>query len=176
MMPLFPSPSLKFRTVSFPQSGFKAGISDAAFPVPWFAIALRAFGHDRGVPALSRGSMRFPAPPCEVAVGTEITRCPPHRPVLALLTHTVLTSDVGVLGVEARIRVGMQNLAGRDWPASVKSPRLADYLPSSRSTVPAPGRPHSAISESGGPRVDLRSDVPQTGPANYAGARAENRS
>src|SRR5262249_6358464 len=42
MMPLFPSPSLKFRTVGFPQSGFKAGISDAAFPVPWFAIAPRA--------------------------------------------------------------------------------------------------------------------------------------
>jgi hypothetical protein len=42
MMPLFPSPSLKFRPVSFPQSGFKAGISDAAFPVNWFAVALRA--------------------------------------------------------------------------------------------------------------------------------------
>ena len=42
MMPTFPLPPLKFRTVSFPQSGFKAGISDAAFPVPWFAIALRA--------------------------------------------------------------------------------------------------------------------------------------
>ena len=65
MMLRFPSPSLKFRTASFPQSGFKAGISDAAFPVSWFAIALRAFGHDRGFPALGRGSMRFPAPPCE---------------------------------------------------------------------------------------------------------------
>jgi hypothetical protein len=32
MMPMFPSPSLKFRTVSFPQYGFKAGISDGAFP------------------------------------------------------------------------------------------------------------------------------------------------
>jgi hypothetical protein len=42
MMPLFPSPSLKFRTAGFPQSGFKAGISDAAFPANWFAIALRA--------------------------------------------------------------------------------------------------------------------------------------
>jgi hypothetical protein len=31
MMPTFPSPSLKFRTVSFPQYGFKAGISDKAF-------------------------------------------------------------------------------------------------------------------------------------------------
>ena len=42
MMPLFPSPSLKFRTVGFPQSGFKAGISDAAFPASWLAVALRA--------------------------------------------------------------------------------------------------------------------------------------
>src|SRR5450755_2857389 len=28
-----------------------------------------------------------------VAVGTEVTHCPPHRPVLALLVHTVPTSD-----------------------------------------------------------------------------------
>jgi hypothetical protein len=40
-MPLFPSPSLKFRTVGFPQSGFKAGISDGAFPANWFAVVLR---------------------------------------------------------------------------------------------------------------------------------------
>jgi hypothetical protein len=32
MMPTFPSPSLKFRTVRFPQYGFKAGISNEAFP------------------------------------------------------------------------------------------------------------------------------------------------
>ena len=43
-MPLFPSPSLKFRTAGFPQYGFKAGISDAAFPANWFAVALRALG------------------------------------------------------------------------------------------------------------------------------------
>jgi hypothetical protein len=29
-----------------------------------------------------------------LAVGTAVTRCPPHRPVLALLTHTVPTLDV----------------------------------------------------------------------------------
>src|SRR6516165_8817842 len=40
--PRFPWPSLKFRTVSFPQYGFKAGILDVAFPARWFAIALRA--------------------------------------------------------------------------------------------------------------------------------------
>jgi hypothetical protein len=47
MMPTFPSPSLKFRTVSFPQYGFKVGMSDGAFPndtqrVARFASVLRA--------------------------------------------------------------------------------------------------------------------------------------
>src|SRR5580693_3965007 len=32
MMPLFPPPPLKFRTVGFPEYGFKAGRSDGAFP------------------------------------------------------------------------------------------------------------------------------------------------
>jgi hypothetical protein len=32
MMPTFPLPSLKFRTAGFPQYGFKAGLSDRAFP------------------------------------------------------------------------------------------------------------------------------------------------
>src|SRR5437867_3900356 len=36
-----------------------------------------------------------------VAVGTAVACCPPHRPVLALLTHTVLTSDVGMFDVKA---------------------------------------------------------------------------
>ena len=31
MMPTFPSPSLKFRTVGFPQYGFKASLSGRAF-------------------------------------------------------------------------------------------------------------------------------------------------
>src|SRR5664279_2271516 len=43
-----------------------------------------------------------------VAVGMPVTRHPPHRPVLALLTHTVLTSDIwrqtahSATGVEPR--------------------------------------------------------------------------
>jgi len=40
-----------------------------------------------------------------VAVGTAVTRCPPHRPVLALLTHTVPTSDMWMFGVKAHIRI-----------------------------------------------------------------------
>jgi hypothetical protein len=42
MMPTSPLPPLKFRTASFPRYGFKAGLSDKAFPAGWFAIALRA--------------------------------------------------------------------------------------------------------------------------------------
>jgi hypothetical protein len=44
MMPTFPSPSLKFRTVGFPQYGFKAGMSDGAFPFgtsPPHSVCLR---------------------------------------------------------------------------------------------------------------------------------------
>jgi hypothetical protein len=42
MMPTFPLPPLKFLTAGFPRYGFKAGISGAAFPANWFAVALRA--------------------------------------------------------------------------------------------------------------------------------------
>ena len=42
MMPTFPLPPLKFRTAGFPRYGFKAGLSDEAFPANWFAIVLRA--------------------------------------------------------------------------------------------------------------------------------------
>ena len=42
MMPTFPLPPLKFRTAGFPRYGFKAGMSDEAFPAHWFAIVLRA--------------------------------------------------------------------------------------------------------------------------------------
>ena len=45
-----------------------------------------------------------------VAVGTAIADRPPHRPVLALLTHTVPTSDIGIFGVKTQIGIGMQNL------------------------------------------------------------------
>ena len=64
-LPRFPWPSLKFRTVSFPQYGFKAGIWDVAFPACWFAIALRALCCHWIAPALCRGPMRLQAPPCE---------------------------------------------------------------------------------------------------------------
>ncbi len=65
MMPTFPSPPLKFRTASFPRYGFKAGISDKAFPKTWFAIVLRAHCFHRVLPALCQGRCAGKAPPCE---------------------------------------------------------------------------------------------------------------
>ena len=65
MMPTFPSPPLKFRTAGFPQYGFKAGISDKAFPKNLVC-------HRPSCPLLSpctpcsvSGTMRDSAPPCE---------------------------------------------------------------------------------------------------------------
>src|SRR5580700_5773105 len=55
MMPTFPSPPLKFRTASFPRYGFKAGISDKAFPHTRFAFVLRAHCFHRVLPALCQG-------------------------------------------------------------------------------------------------------------------------
>ena len=65
MMPTFPSPPLKFRTASFPRYGFKAGMSDKAFPYTWFAIVLRAHCFHRVLPALCQGRCAGKAPPCE---------------------------------------------------------------------------------------------------------------
>jgi len=65
MMPTFPSPPLKFRTASFPRYGFKAGMSDKAFPKTWFAIVLRAHCFHRVLPALCQGRCAGKAPPCE---------------------------------------------------------------------------------------------------------------
>jgi len=47
------------------------------------------------------------ARPGRVAVGMPISRHPPHRPVLALLTHTVPTLDM--FGVETHIGIGVQD-------------------------------------------------------------------
>ena len=58
-----------------------------------------------------------------VAAGTAVTRCPPHRPVLALLTHTVPTSDVGVFGVETHARVRLQYLDRRQQQAAQALPK-----------------------------------------------------
>jgi hypothetical protein len=78
-MPTFPSLPLSFRTAGFPQYGWKAGISDSAFPrvasvkpVPGIPSASRRFA---SVLCASRAELRIPctvsgwravlAPPCE---------------------------------------------------------------------------------------------------------------
>jgi hypothetical protein len=58
MMPPFPPSPLKFRTAGFPRYGFKAGLSDKAFPALWFAIVLRAL-RCTGTPCSVSGSMRL---------------------------------------------------------------------------------------------------------------------
>ena len=59
MMPTFPLPPLKFRTAGFPRYGFKAGLSDGAFPASWFAIVLRALCCHRQFPALCQGRCAY---------------------------------------------------------------------------------------------------------------------
>ena len=61
MMPTFPLPPLKFRTAGFPRYGFKAGLSDEAFPLDWFAIVRRALS---AVTVYSLLCVRDDAPMC----------------------------------------------------------------------------------------------------------------
>ena len=71
MMPTSPRSPLKSRTVSFPQYGFKAGMSDGPSRRPRdlrvvrFASVLRAHRLPRLIPVLSRGTRRAWAPPFE---------------------------------------------------------------------------------------------------------------
>jgi hypothetical protein len=71
MMPTFPSPPLKFRTVSFPQYGFKVGISGAAFPArgvfPTAGLPspFVPFADHVLLPVLCRGTRCAWAPPFE---------------------------------------------------------------------------------------------------------------
>ena len=77
MMPTFPRSPLSFRTAGFPQYGWRAGISDQAFPprrtvqassqhtlsTRWLAFALRASRRKLYTPARSRGWLLADAPP-----------------------------------------------------------------------------------------------------------------
>jgi hypothetical protein len=71
MMPTFPSPPLKFRTAGFPRYGFKAGLSDEAFPADWFAIVLRALCCHRYSPRCVRD---------EALISTSVRADPPLYP------------------------------------------------------------------------------------------------
>jgi hypothetical protein len=88
MMPTFPSPPLKFRTASFPRYGFKAGLSDEAFPVVWFAIVLRALPAVTVIPCSESGTMRWCAPPRERSC-----RSTPGAlaPVRVMLSRSIIT-------------------------------------------------------------------------------------
>src|SRR5580700_8644644 len=69
MMPTFPSPSVKFRTVSFPQYGFKVGISDGACQTTHKAASRGShppflpFASNIGFLGLRRGTLCAWAPP-----------------------------------------------------------------------------------------------------------------
>ena len=74
---------------------------------------------------------RCPPFPASVAVGMPIARHPPHRPVLARLTHTVLTSDTWRQSVPWDTGVGCRlPVAGlRAAPGSVpRSSSFVDYV------------------------------------------------
>jgi hypothetical protein len=94
MMPTFPSPPLKFRTASFPRYGFKAGISDKAFPKKTgFAFALRAHCFHRVLPALSQGRCAGKAPPCE-RIQPLYPRGPRSGPGYAVPVHHHLVGPI----------------------------------------------------------------------------------
>ncbi len=71
MMPTFPSSPLKFRTVSFPQYGFKAGISGEAFPArgvfpsAGLPSSFVPIAYHVLLPVQCRGTRCACAPPCE---------------------------------------------------------------------------------------------------------------
>src|SRR5262245_12489217 len=84
MMPTSPRSPLSFRTAGFPRYGWKAGLSDGAFPIHrptyacsrhalvgvWFASILRAPRHLSNGTALSRPSGLDCAPPLGVVSTT----------------------------------------------------------------------------------------------------------
>jgi hypothetical protein len=75
MMPTFPSPSLKFRTVSFPQYGFKASLSGRA------CLHHRAVKPAPGIPA-SRSSLHRPF--ARIRPASDAGHCVPANPRLRM--------------------------------------------------------------------------------------------
>jgi hypothetical protein len=105
-----------------------AAVLMAAF-ILWLPLGRNRFAHWAGAP------IDWDVFPASVAVGTAVTRCPPHRPVLALLTHTVPTSDRGTFGVKAQVRVGLQNL---DWWQQGTKTVAKAVPPQTTALAPAP--------------------------------------
>jgi hypothetical protein len=101
MMPTFPSPSLKFRTVGFPQYGFKASMSDAACrptatvkPVPGMPVTaarLRLpFARVRGRTTPGSVSRSVGAFTCRCARGSASLPQRSLAPVRVLLSRSLI--------------------------------------------------------------------------------------
>jgi len=101
-------PGLTGKTVGLIAVGFPAANS---LSLIFVRIGYRLNGLPYTIPDSMPGSLDCAARGL-VAVGTTVARRPPHSPVLALLTHTVLTLDWGVFGVEAYGWIRLQDL---DW-------------------------------------------------------------
>src|SRR5712691_5891700 len=98
MMPTFPSSPLKFRTVSFPQYGFKAGISGEAFPArgvfpsAGLPSSFVPIAYHVLLPVQCRGTRCACAPPCE-----QLLPLYPRGPRFhQLLAPSSLTDDAGL--------------------------------------------------------------------------------
>src|SRR6266852_1358367 len=97
-----------------------------------------------------------------VAVGTAVTRCPPHRPVLALLVHTVPTLDVWRRSArwDMDVRYGLQE-AGQ--PAAPESaPRSNGSVDSAAEAGAAITAAHLSETPSVDARCPVRRDIGNT--------------
>jgi len=109
----------------------------------------RCWRFSKAVAGAYKCGRRIDNPP--VAVGTAVTRCPPHRPVLALLTHTVPTSETDTpkpfrLHVlprhfSAPVFSGTVSSIGPCW----ESPWPTAFPPPAPPTVPCPCSPISLV-------------------------------
>src|ERR1044071_4739942 len=136
MMPTSPSSPLKFRTAGFPQYGFKAGVSDEAFPtdvlvkpVPGmpshigrFAFILRVLRGPVATSSEAGGRARSPAPvratPVALPQGPSLSSgcsvpgflaCRPHPP------HSQVQRDFTACGLYALPSLCGHALATREW-------------------------------------------------------------
>src|ERR1700738_1088484 len=93
----------------------------------------------------SMAATKAPPERRRVAVGTTVARRPPHRPVLALLTHTVPTLEIGTPGpFWVRTHSRRTGVAESVWhgvqhrPSARESPWPTAFPPCAPPTVPRP--------------------------------------
>src|SRR6266851_1636686 len=99
---------------------------------------------------------------CRVAVGTAVTRCPPHRPVLALLVHTVPTLDVWRRSArwDKDVRYGFQEAGQPVAPES--APRSNGSVDSAAEAGAAITAAHLSETPSVDARCPVRRDIGNT--------------